>query len=140
MSKKPIEFEAAVYEDGTWRNIKRGQPVFFSVPKDWQDNKMGLVQMGRFCAEKNPNMTVLHFFGYDDDPREVFEVPEVREFAHWFEAKVDVAKLFDKYSLFLFAACLCDAEMPVKGQLLIDPIALNYWRQKWGDPPMEPWQ
>lgn len=140
MPKKPITFEAGVYEDGSYRNIKPGQPVFFSIPPDWQQHKLGILTLARHVASVNPNMSILHFFGYDDDPREVFEVPEVRDFAKWFEGHVEVAKLFESHSLFLFACCLCGAAMPVKGKLLIDPDALDYWRKKWGNPPMEPWQ
>jgi hypothetical protein len=66
-------------------------------------------------AFDNMGKVKLSFYGYDDDPRELFEIPEVREYIALLDRKLQSLFFFvptgeKADTLRLFIYCLCDAK------------------------------
>lgn len=66
--------------------------------------------------------------GYDDDPRELVDVPEVRQFLREFSAAWPYWAFFFNQvddSIILLVSCVCGMSYPGAGAVEIDPERLN---------------
>lgn len=85
--------------------------------------------MRQFCGRVD-----LFFGGYDDDPREVFEIPEVRAFVRDLDARFpELPYLLSRHTRIhrTFAFCLVPAEMSDDGRVRVDRSEYHALVARW---------
>lgn len=75
--------------------------------------------------------------GYDSDPRELYEIQTVRDWAAWFVQQVPVHQLFDAESLKIILTLLCDVRKGPGNRLQLNPQQAQMWLNVWGNPPIK---
>ena len=82
----------------TWKNVAR--------PREFFDRLRSTRELAYECQGK----VEFYFFGYDDDPRELYEIDEVREYVRLLDAALPELLFFVRsqqptYTLLVFALC-----------------------------------
>jgi hypothetical protein len=104
--------------EGDTQNLERTTLVF-SIGERGRLNRRALaaaVLAWRALRFKTSTAVLMHFGGYDDDPRELWEIPEVRDFIRRFCAKTKAHEhpAVDPTSRNLLLACGADPTHQVR--------------------------
>lgn len=131
MSKKP-DIEYATHEEivtGNARPLDRTMLVFSIGEKRYLNRKALAAAVLSWRAQKfKPTTAVtIHFGGYDDDPRELWDIPEAASFIRRFCEKTKAHKhpALEPISRALLLACGADPNLRVTVDMISTEAALQ---------------
>ena len=93
----------------------------------------------RSAVQRYQGRVDLSFDGYSNDPRELYEIPEVRQFCEKLDEAFPYWFYFlstERVMLLVVASCLCSATKPILeyvsiGPELVDFMSLHYQALNW---------